>query len=268
MEIDLTGRTALVTGSTSGIGRAIATGLAGSGADVIVHGRSAERTEAAASKIAAEASAEGRVRAVTGDLGTADGAQQVLDAEPDVDILVNNAGIFRPTPVFEITDEDWLEHFQVNVMSAIRLARHHVPRMVERGWGRVQFISSESALQITPEMVQYAMTKTAMLAVSRGMAESVPGTGVTVNVVMPGPTLTPGVEEMLREQIEGEGGPSNIDEAGAEFIASERPTSLLGRLIDPTEVANLCVYLASDLSSATTGAALRVDGGVLRAAIG
>ncbi len=263
MRIDLTGRTALVTGSTAGIGAAIALGLARAGADVVVNGRSPERARDAAAAIGAAAGAPERVRAVAADVGTAAGCDGLIAAVPDLDVLVNNAGVFTPRPVFEIPDEEWLHAFEVNVMSGVRLARHHVPRMVERGWGRVIFISSESALQIPAEMVQYGMTKTAQLAVARGMAESVPGTGVTINSVLPGPTLTEGVREML-----GHGGSADaaaIDRAGREFIADERPTSLLGRLADPEEVANMVVYIASEQASATTGAAVRVDGGVVRA---
>ena len=258
MQIDLTGRTALVTGSTAGIGKAIAAGLAAAGADVVVNGRSQERVDAAVAELVA---AGGKARGAVADVGTAEGCAALLAAEPEVDVLINNAGIFRPTPVFEIPDEDWQDHFDVNVMSGVRLARHHAPRMAERGWGRVVFISSESALQIPVEMVQYGMTKTAQLAVSRGMAEALSGTGVTVNAVLPGPTLTEGVEEMLRQAGAGE----DLEAAGRDFIASERPTSLIERLATPEEVANLVVYTCSAQASATSGAALRVDGGVVRA---
>lgn len=261
MQIDLSGRTALVTGSTSGIGRAIAAGLAGAGAAVVVNGRSQERARSVAEAIAGQTGAV--VRGVGADVGTAEGCAALLEAAPDVDVLVANAGIFEPKPVFEIPDEDWLATFEVNVLHGVRLARHHVPRMVGRGWGRVQFISSESALQIPKEMVHYGMTKTALLAVSRGMAESVPASGVTVNCLLPGPTLTEGVAQML-----GGGSPEEVEAAGRAFVAGERPTSLLGRLATPEEVANLSVYLASEQASATTGAAVRVDGGVVRAAIG
>lgn len=265
MNIDLTDRTALVTGSTGGIGLATAIGLARAGASVVVNGRTQERVDEAVGAIAMEADASGRVRGVAADVGTAAGCTALLDAEPDVDILVNNAGIFAPVPVFEIPDEEWTEVFEVNVMSGIRLARHHVPRMVQRGFGRVLFISSESAVQIPAEMVHYGMSKTAQLAVARGMAESVPGSGVTVNSVLPGPTLTEGVEEFLGKMLADGDGYDSIHEAGRAFVAAERPTSLLGRLASPEEVANLVVYLASEQASATTGAAMRVDGGVVRA---
>jgi len=257
VRIDLTGRTALVTGSTAGIGHAIAAGLAGAGATVVVNGRSDERVQQAVRAISSAAAAE--VRGVAADVGSAEGCRELLEAEPEVDILVNNAGIFGPKPVFEIPDEEWMSFFEVNVMSGVRLARHHVPRMAGRGWGRTIFISSESAVQISVEMVHYGMTKTAQLAVARGLAESVSGSGVTVNSVLPGPTSSEGVSGMLA----GDGSES-VEDAGRRFIAEERPTSLIERLATPEEVANLVVYVASDQASATTGAALRVDGGVVR----
>lgn len=177
---------------------------------------------------------------------------------PDVDVLVNNTGIFAATPVFEIPDEEWLRIYQVNVLSGVRLARHYTPRMTQRGWGRVIFVSSESAIQTPTEMVHYGMTKTAQLALSRGMAQEVAGTGITVNSVLPGPTLTEGVREFVRSRY------PDLDFAEAErrFMANDRPTSLLGRLIRPEEVANLITHVASDQAAATTGGALRVDGGV------
>lgn len=253
MKIDLTGRTALVTGSTAGIGLAVAKGLADAGAKVIVNGRNSDRVDAAV------ASLDGDVRGVAADVATASGAEQLFAEVPDVDILINNAGIFQAVPVFEIPDEEWRRFFDTNVLSGVRLTRHYAPRMVERGWGRVVFVSSESAVQTPTEMVHYGMTKTAQLAVSRGMAQEVAGSGVTINSVLPGPTLTPGVEEFVGG-LYGEG--VSFAEAERRFMAEGRPTSLLGRLIRPEEVANLIVYVASDLSSATSGAALRVDGGV------
>lgn len=255
MQIDLSGRTALVTGSTAGIGEAIATGLAAAGATVIVNGRTQERVDAAVARI------EGDVKGVAADIGTAEGCDALLAAAGPVDVLVNNAAVFGPQPVFEIPDEEWLRFYEVNVLSGIRLARGLVPAMVDRGWGRVIFISSESALQIPAEMVHYGMTKTAQLAVARGMAESMPNSGVTVNSVLPGPTLSEGVEGFLKQM----GAEGDIDATGAAFIAEHRPTSLLGRLISTEEVANLVVYVASEQASATNGAALRVDGGVVRA---
>lgn len=267
MKIDLSGRTALITGSTSGIGLATATGLARAGARVVVNGRDEKRTEEAADMVAEAADAHGRVSAVAADVGTAAGCDALIAAEPDVDILVNNAGIFEPVPVFEIADEEWQQMFEVNVLSGIRLSRHHIPQMVGRGWGRVLFVSSESAIQIPNEMVHYGTSKTAQLAVSRGMAESVAGSGVTVNAILPGPTLTGGVREMLSAKM-AEEGIDDIAEAGRRFIAERRPSSILERLIEPEEVANLAVYLSSPLASATTGSAVRVDGGVVRAAFG
>jgi NAD(P)-dependent dehydrogenase (short-subunit alcohol dehydrogenase family) len=255
MNIDLSGRRALVTGSSAGIGHAIAAGLAQAGAHVFVNGRSAERAEEAARRIGAAA------EPVAADVGTAEGCEAILRAVPDVDILVNNAGVFSPLSVFDIPDEEWQRIFDVNVLAGVRLARHYVPRMVERGWGRVIFISSESALQIPAEMVHYGMSKTAQLAIARGMAESVPGTGVTVNSVLPGPTRSEGVERFLQEMSVG----GTLEEAERQFLAEHRPTQLLGRMSSPEEVANLVVYVASEQASATTGSALRVDGGTVRA---
>lgn len=257
MRIDLTGRTALVTGSTAGIGHAIAAGLAEAGATVVVNGRTQERVEAAVAAIGE------RADGVAADVGTAGGVGSLVEAVPDVDILVNNAAIFELKPFAEISDEDWTRYFEVNVLSGIRLARHHVPRMVERGWGRVVFISSESALHIPAEMVHYGMTKTAQLAISRGLAESVPGSGVTVNSVLPGPTTSETMTKML-EGLAAEQG-ITLEEAGRRFLETARPTSLLGRPTSTEEVANLVVYVCSEQASGTTGAALRVDGGVVRA---
>ncbi|MEV8613523.1 SDR family oxidoreductase [Amycolatopsis sp. NPDC051373] len=255
MNIDLSGRTALVTGSTAGIGEAAAAALAAAGADVVVNGRNADRVAEAAKRLG--------VRGIAADVGTAEGVASLVEQLPDVDVLVNNAGVFAPIPVFEVSDEEWLQIYQVNVLSGVRLTRHYAPRMVNRGWGRVIFVSSESAVQPPTEMVHYGMTKTAQLALSRGMAQEVAGTGVTVNSVLPGPTLTEGVREFVRSLY------PDLDFAEAErrFMAQDRPTSLLGRLIRPEEVANLITYVASDQAAATTGGALRVDGGVASAII-
>ncbi|MFI5610597.1 SDR family NAD(P)-dependent oxidoreductase [Amycolatopsis sp. NPDC051903] len=250
MKIDLSGRIALITGSTAGIGEATAAALAAAGADVVVNGRNADRVDEVAKRLGA--------RGIAADVGTAEGVAELVAQVPDVDVLVNNTGIFAATPVFEIPDEEWLRIYQVNVLSGVRLARHYTPRMTRRGWGRVIFVSSESAIQTPTEMVHYGMTKTAQLALSRGMAQEVAGTGVTVNSVLPGPTLTEGVREFVRSLY------PDLDFAEAErrFMANDRPTSLLGRLIRPEEVANLITYVASDQAAATTGGALRVDGGV------
>jgi NAD(P)-dependent dehydrogenase (short-subunit alcohol dehydrogenase family) len=262
MRIDLSGRTALVTGSTTGIGRAIASGLAVAGAEVIINGRTADRVERAVAEVGETAGAQGRVRGVAADVGTAEGCEALIAAAPDVDVLVNNTGIFGQRPAFEISDEEWMTVFETNVMSGIRLSRHHIPRMVDRDWGRVIFISSESALHIPPEMVHYGMTKTAQLAISRGFAESVAGTGVTVNSVLPGPTLSQG----LRHAVEAEAGEEkSFEEAGREWISANRPSSIIGRPAELDEVASMVVYVASPQASATTGAVLRVDGGVVRA---
>jgi NAD(P)-dependent dehydrogenase (short-subunit alcohol dehydrogenase family) len=259
VKIDLSGRTALVTGSTAGIGLGIARALLDCDADVIVNGRTQARVDAAL-----ETLSHPSARGVAADVATAEGCAALVAAEPDVDVLVNNAGTISMTPVFETSDEDWESLFALNVMSGVRLSRHHIPRMVERGWGRVIFISSESALHIPTESVHYGMTKAAQLAVSRGMAESVPASGVTVNCVLPGPTLSELMTGMLQQQVD-DGSAADIEEAGRGFIADQRPTSILQRPAEVEEVANLVAYVASPLSSATSGAALRVDGGVVRA---
>jgi len=261
MIIDLEGKTALVTGSTEGIGRAIAKGLAASGAEVILNGRKQEKVDAAVAKLAAEVPGA-KVRGIAGDVGTAEGCAAVVAGAGAIDILINNAGIFEPKPFLEIPDADWTRFFEVNVMSGVRLSRALLPGMLERKWGRIVFISSESAVQIPPEMVQYGMTKTAQLAISRGLAELAAGTGVTVNAVLPGPTLSEGVEDFIAAMAKQEG--RSGEEMAAEFIKLHRPTSLLQRFATVDEVANMVVYVASPLSSATNGAALRVDGGVVR----
>jgi NAD(P)-dependent dehydrogenase (short-subunit alcohol dehydrogenase family) len=262
VQINLSDRTALVTGSTAGIGKAVAAGLVAAGADVTVNGRGQEGVDETVDWLS-RMNGGGRVQGIAADIGTAEGCATLTKAVPDVDILINNAGIFEATPVFDISDDDWLRLFTTNVLSGIRLARAYVPSMVARGWGRVVFVSSESALHIPTEMVHYGMTKTAQLAVARGMAESVAGSGVTVNSVLPGPTLTEGVEVFLRGLAADSDGA--MDDIGRDFIAAERPTSVIQRLASPEEVANLIVYTVSPQASATTGAALRVDGGVVRA---
>jgi NAD(P)-dependent dehydrogenase (short-subunit alcohol dehydrogenase family) len=205
---------------------------------------------------------DARLAGVAADLGTSDGAKRLIREVPETDILVNNLGIFEPKAFFDIPDEDWLRFFEVNVMSGIRLSRHYAQGMVKRGWGRIQFVASESALQIPAEMVHYGTTKTAQLAVSRGLAETLAGTGVTVNAVLPGPTRSEGVGGFFGK-IAAEQGVSQ-EQVERDFIATHRPTSLIRRLASVKEVANLCVYLASEQASATTGAAMRVDGGVVR----
>ncbi|ACL56310.1 SDR family NAD(P)-dependent oxidoreductase [Methylobacterium nodulans] len=265
MDIDLSGRRALVTGSTAGIGYAIAKALGDLGATVAVNGRTAERVEAAVTALS-HAAPKGRFVPAPGDVATAEGAAALRAALPEVDILVNNTGIFEPKPFFEIPDEDWQRFFEVNVLSGVRLSRAYAPGMVARGWGRVVFISSESALQIPVEMVHYGMTKTAQLAVARGLAETVAGTGVTVNSVLPGPTLSEGVAAFMQQMAAGVADP-DLDAMGRAFIKEHRPTSLIGRLASPEEVANLVAYLCTPAASATSGAAVRVDGGVVRAIV-
>lgn len=261
MQIDLSGKRALVSGSTAGIGLAIAQGLAAAGAEVVVNGRTEQRVEEALQTLRSALPAA-RVMGVVADLAKPSGAAHLFKEVPDVDILVNNLGIFEPKAFFDISDADWQRFFDVNVMSSVRLSRHYAPGMRERGWGRIQFLSSESALQIPPEMIHYGMTKTALLAISRGLAETLAGSGVTVNAILPGPTRSEGVGDFFQKMAGAQG--VGVDVLEKQFIAEHRPTSLIQRLATVEEVANMAVYLASQQASATTGAALRVDGGVLR----
>jgi NAD(P)-dependent dehydrogenase (short-subunit alcohol dehydrogenase family) len=261
MNIQLKGKTAIVTGSTAGIGYAIAKGLAESGAAVVVNGREQQRVEHAVAQIRATVP-QARLKGIAADLGTPEGVARLIAQVPDADILVNNLGIFEVKQFFEIPDEDWERFFRVNVLSGVRLARHYTQGMVKRGWGRVMFISSESGIQIPVEMVHYGMTKSAQLAVSRGLAESVAGTGVTVNAVLPGPTRSEGVETFL-EQFAKQSG-KTLEQIEEDFFRNARPSSLIQRFATSEEVANMVVYLASEQASATTGAAVRVDGGVVR----
>lgn len=258
MDLRLTNRTALVSGSTAGIGLAIARELAREGAEVVLTGRNRPKLDEAARAVG---EAGGRVRTVRADVGTPEGAKAVVEQVPEVEILVNNLGIYEAKPFAEIPDEDWLRLFEVNVMSGVRLARHYFPRMLASGRGRVIFVASESAVMTPPEMIHYGMTKSCQLALSRGMAELTKGTEVTVNTVMPGPTRSEGIVDFLRRAS-----PTAEDDAEAEadFFRVHRSSSLLQRLIDPDEIAHLVAYLASPLSSATNGAALRVEGGLLR----
>jgi NAD(P)-dependent dehydrogenase (short-subunit alcohol dehydrogenase family) len=255
MQLDLAGKTALVTGSTQGIGRAIAAGLAAAGARVGVNGRSADSVDEAIAALP-----PGDYVAVPADVAA--GADDVLSVLPEVDILVSNLGIFGAQPALEITDADWRRYFEVNVLAGVRLTRAYLPGMRDRGWGRIQYIASDSAVVTPAEMIHYGMSKTALLAVSRGFAKEAAGSGVTVNSVIAGPTHTGGVEEFVRSLI---GADLPWDEAQREFMRRHRPQSLLQRLIEPGEIANMVVYLASPLASATTGGAVRVDGGYVDA---
>lgn len=259
MQIDLAGRTALVTGSTQGIGRAIATGLGRAGAHVVVNGRGADRVDTAVATVRADSGSDAVTGAV-GDLATEEGAAAVVAAVPSVDILVNNLGVFGATPPLEIDDAEWRRYFEVNVLSAVRLIRAYLPGMKERGWGRVLNLASDSAVVIPAEMIHYGMTKTSLLAIGRGFAKDAAGTGVTVNSVLAGPTHTGGVEDFVRELV---GDDLPWEQAQREFMVRHRPQSLLQRLIEPEEIANLVVYLASPYASATTGGAVRVDGGYI-----
>jgi NAD(P)-dependent dehydrogenase (short-subunit alcohol dehydrogenase family) len=260
MNLKLTDKTALISGSTKGIGLAIARQLALEGARVIVTGRT-EQSVAAALEQIGRVSAGEKAAGFAGDLSTAEASSSLLQRFPQVDILVNNFGIFEPKPFEQITDEEWRRFFEVNVLSGVRLSRAYLPGMKLRNWGRIVFISSESAIQIPAEMIHYGMTKTAELAVSRGLAELTAGTGVTVNAVLPGPTRSDGVEEFVNQL----GGGKPFEEFEKEFFSSVRPSSLLKRFATPEEVANLVTYVCSPLAAATNGAALRVDGGVVRA---
>lgn len=260
MEINLSGKTALITGSTEGIGYAIARQLAGAGADVVVNGRSEDKTAKAAARLQADG-AKGRVEAAAADVSTAEGCAALVAKVPRVDILINNAGIFQPIDFFEASDEVWDRHWQVNVMSAVRLSRAYLPGMQELDWGRVIFLASESGFNIPVEMIHYGVSKTADIAVARGLAKRMAGTGITVNSVLPGPTLSEGVQAMLSEEQTKTGLP--IEEIAAAFVRQHRSTSIIQRAASVEEIANLVTYLASPLASATTGASVRVDGGVI-----
>ncbi|UYO38257.1 SDR family oxidoreductase [Rhodopseudomonas palustris] len=261
MHIDLSGKTALVTGSTAGIGHAIAKGLAATGANVVISGRGQAKVDAAVAAVSKVAKG-GKVSGVAADVSTADGCAKLVAAQPDVDILINNTGIFEPKPFFDIPDEDWQRFFDVNVMSGVRLSRAYMPAMLKRNWGRIVFIASESALMIPKEMIHYGMTKTAQLSVSRGLAELTRGTAVTVNAVMPGPTMSEGVQTFVADLAKQNG--QSESEAAANFIKQHRPGSLIQRFATVEEIANMVVYVSSKESAATNGAALRAEGGLLQ----
>ena len=258
MKIDLSGKTALVTGSTAGIGHAIAKGLAASGASVVINGRGQDKVDAAVRKLEGTGA---KVRGIAADVSTAAGCKTLVAALPEVDILVNNAGIFEPKDFFEIPDEDWSRFFEVNVMSGVRLSRAYMKGMLARNWGRIVFISSESGLNIPVEMIHYGMTKTAQLAIARGLAQLTAGTGVTVNSVLPGPTMSEGVETFVKDLARQNG--QSVDEAAANFVRQHRPSSLLQRFASVDEIANMVVYVVSKEASATNGAALRAEGGIV-----
>lgn len=260
MHIDLSGKTALVSASTAGIGLAAAIGLARAGATVVLNGRSEAAIERARQAVLAEVGGA-RVRGVAADLATAAGAASLVAAEPAVDILVNNAGIYGPQDFFEIDDATWENFYQINVMSGVRLSRHYLKGMLEKNWGRIVFISSESGLNIPADMIHYGMTKTAQLALARGLAKLAAGTGVTVNSVLPGPTLSEGVRAMLQDAAQAAG--TSVEEAATAFVREHRASSILRRPATVEEVANMIVYACSSQASATTGAALRVDGGTV-----
>jgi NAD(P)-dependent dehydrogenase (short-subunit alcohol dehydrogenase family) len=271
MDLQLTNKKALVTGSTAGIGFAIASLFAEEGASVVVSGRSQQRVEEAVQRIrtgerrgVSPPWEPAQVTGVAADLGTKEGVNLLIRDVPRVDILVNSLGIFEPKPFVEITDEDWLRFFEVNVLSGVRLSRFYLPQMLKKNWGRVVFISSESAINTPVEMVHYGVTKTAQLALARGLAESTAGTAVTVNSVMPGPTRSEGVERMVQD-VAGQG--TDAASFEAEFFRTVRPSSLLKRFETPEEVAAMVVYVCSPRASATNGSALRVDGGVVRSIV-
>ena len=264
MDLHLAGKSALVTGSTAGIGFAIAQGLAREGAQVLVNGRTQERVDVAVATIKKKFPDAG-VEGFAGDLGKADTADELVKRYPEIQILVNNLSIFEAKEFTAITDEDWMRFFEVNILSGVRLSRSYLPRMLKSDWGRIVFISSESALQIPAEMIHYGMTKTAQLAIARGLAELTTGTGVTVNSVLPGPTASEGVTDFVTSLAKQQN--QSVEAFEQQFFEKVRPTSLLKRFESTEEIANMVVYVCSPLASGTNGSALRVDGGVVRAIV-
>ncbi len=260
MKIDLTGKTAIVSGSSAGIGFAAAKGLALAGANVILNGRSQEGVDTARGKILAVVP-NANIQGFAGDLGSAKGCEALVRAHPRCDILVNNLGIYGLRDFFETPDDLWTQFFEINVMSGVRLSRAYAPGMVNEGWGRIVFIASESGINIPADMIHYGFSKTANISIARGLAKRLAGTGVTVNSVLPGPTLSDGLVRMLKDAAAEKG--QTIEETAADFVKANRPTSIIGRAAAVDEVANMIVYACSPQASATTGAALRVDGGVV-----
>ncbi len=262
MNIDFTGRRVLVTGSTSGIGFATAKGFLAAGAQVVINGRSEASVSAAIARLGA---APDRVTGFAGDLGTEAGCAQLVAAHPEFDIVINNLGIFALQDFFDTPNSEWDRFFQTNVMSGVQLSRAYAPAMVQRGWGRIVFISSESAINIPSDMIHYGFTKTAQLAVSRGLAKRLAGTGVTVNAILPGPTLSEGVADMLQAEVARTG--DSLEKVAADFVTTHRASSIIRRAATVDEVANMILYVSSAQASATTGAALRVDGGTVDSVI-
>ncbi len=260
MNIDLSGKTAIVSASTAGIGLAIATGIAASGAETIVNGRKQEAVDRAIETIRMTAP-HAKLRGFAGDLGSREGCDALAKAVPQADILVNNLGIFGPGDIFTTEDDDWERYFQVNVMSGVRLTRSYLKGMMERKWGRVVFISSESALNIPADMLAYGFSKTAQLSIARGIAKYAAGSGVTVNSVLPGPTLSDGFRSMVEDTAKKQG--KTVEQVATEFVREHRSSSIIQRAASTEEIANMVVYVCSPQASATTGAALRVDGGVI-----
>ena len=261
MDLQLRDKLALVSGSTAGIGFAIANGLAREGARVIVNGRTDDRVNTAINRIRSD-NPDAKLAEIAVDLGGAAGVEEAVRRFPEVDVLVNNLGIFEPKPFEQISDEDWFRFFEVNLMSGVRLSRAYLPLMKKRNWGRIVFISSESGVQIPAEMIHYGVTKTAQIAVARGIAETCAGTGVTCNAILPGPTASEGVKDFVGS-LASQGGRSR-EQVEKEFFEKARPTSLLKRFATPDEVAAMVIFICSPLSAATNGAALRVDGVVVR----